>query len=196
MASSSLQSLVRPTANRAVHLRITPRPSNIGESREILRLISQFGEVDYFKNMKYDKLAAPNAAIVLYREEQAAQDLLKRSPVRFRMGKVGTPAQGQQTGEEARIFQIQTNTARAGLRDQINMGHFHGQFIVDGKSAAQQDLAKRVPVLGLSDVGWRKEDKPWKVMVTERERDGSFRGSGRRWSLGDIWEEGRGAATG
>ncbi|KAK5121192.1 hypothetical protein LTR85_005676 [Meristemomyces frigidus] len=253
--ASSLPSLVRPTANRAVHLRITPRPSNIGESREIMRLVSQFGEVEHFKNMKYDSLSAPNTAIVIFKEEDAAQHCLKRSPIRFRMGKApvkgesvgqseeirpaapprsneaadtgrrgpttnpfGAPSQtralstnsipkpprpnhtsmpgfntplSQPKPDESRIFQIQTNPARAHFRDQLNMSHFHGHFAVDGKSAAQQDLAKSVPILGLSDWNWRAEDKPWRVLQMEKERDGAFKGSGRRKSLMEIWESGQ-----
>ncbi|EME82763.1 uncharacterized protein MYCFIDRAFT_153524, partial [Pseudocercospora fijiensis CIRAD86] len=80
-----MASIVRSTAARAVHLRISPRPSNLGESREILRLISQFGEVEYFKNLKYDSLAAPNSTLVIFRDEDAAYDCLKRMPIRFRM---------------------------------------------------------------------------------------------------------------
>lgn len=210
--ASSLPSLVRPTANRAVHLRITPRPSNIGESREILRLISHFGEIEFFKNLKYDALPAPNAAIVIFRENEAAQHCLKKSPIRFRMGRALTPlapsAEQDQTSKHSaestldtserlqRIFQIQANPARAHFRDQLNISHFHGAFQVDGKSAAQQDLAKRVPTLGLSDVNWRAEDKPWKVMTMEKEKDGSFRGSGRRMSLKAVWEEGESAGDG
>ena len=68
----AMASLVRPTAGRAVHLRITPRPSNLGESREILRLISQFGEVEYFRNLKYDALSMPNASLVIFKDEEAA----------------------------------------------------------------------------------------------------------------------------
>ena len=82
----SASSFARSTYNRAVHLRITPRPSNIGESREILRLISQFGHVEHFRNLKYDALSAPNAAIVIFKEEEAANACLKRSPIRFRLG--------------------------------------------------------------------------------------------------------------
>ncbi|KAK4543955.1 hypothetical protein LTR36_004729 [Oleoguttula mirabilis] len=208
--ASSLASLVRPTANRAVHLRITPRPSNIGESREIMRLISQFGEVEHFKNMKYDALSAPNTTIVIFKDEDAAQSCLKRSPIRFRMGKAPPPTTSTATPgfntsssspsqstpnanapDEARIFHIQTNAARAHFRDQLNMAHYHGHFAVDGKSAAQQDLATRVPILGLSDVNWRAEDKPWKVTRMERERDGAYRGSGRRRGLMEMWAEGQ-----
>lgn len=81
-----MASLTRPTANRAVHLRITPRPSNISESREILRLISKFGEVEYFKNLKYDVLSHPSAALVIFREDQAAETCIRRTPIRFRLG--------------------------------------------------------------------------------------------------------------
>lgn len=80
--------LSRPLTNRALHLRLTPRPSNLGESREIHRLISQFGEVEYFKSLKYDALPAPNVALVIFKEETAAKECLRRSPIRFRMGRV------------------------------------------------------------------------------------------------------------
>ncbi|TKA82006.1 hypothetical protein B0A55_01737 [Friedmanniomyces simplex] len=193
MAASTL---IRPTTTRAVHLRITPRPSNLGESREILRLLSQFGEVEYFKNLKYDSLSAPNAAIVIFREEEAAKHCLKRTPIRFRMGKASpvasaaneTPARGAES--DFGIFQIQANTARAHFRDILNSSHFHGAFMVDGKSAAQQDLSKRVPVLGLSDVNWHAGVKPWRFVERERETAGAFQGSGRRKSLQELYEEG------
>ena len=57
--------------------------------------------------------------------------------------------------------------------------------MVDTKSAIQQDLAKRVPTLGLSAWEWRKPEKPDRVVRRMRE------GEGRR-SLMEIWEEGRG----
>ena len=95
-----MTSIVRSTAARAVHLRISPRPSNLGESREILRLISQFGEVEYYKNLKYDTLSAPNTTLVIFRDEDAAYDCLKRSPIRFRMGRA--PVSGDQDAENTR----------------------------------------------------------------------------------------------
>ncbi|KAK3621644.1 hypothetical protein LTR56_022683 [Elasticomyces elasticus] len=169
-------SLIRPTTTRAVHLRITPRPSNIGESREILRLISQCGGVEYFKNLK---------------DEDAAKKCLKKTPIRFRMGRA-TPldeSQVKATDQDSRIFQIQINTARAHFRDLLNSSHFHGAFKIDEKSVAQQDLSKRVPMLGLSDVDWRADDKPWKIVEREKESAGAFKGSGRRKSLQEVFEE-------
>ncbi|KAK3620009.1 hypothetical protein LTR56_023647 [Elasticomyces elasticus] len=184
-------SLIRPTTTRAVHLRITPRPSNIGESREILRLISQFGEVEYFKNLKYDALSAPNTAIVIFRDEDAAKKCLKKTPIRFRMGRAMPldESQVKATDQDSRIFQIQINTARAHFRDLLNSSHFHGAFRIDEKSVAQQDLSKRVPMLGLSDVDWRADEKPWKIVEREKESAGAFKGSGRRKSLQEVFEE-------
>lgn len=82
-----MSSIVRPIAGRAMHLQITPRPSNLGESREIMRLLSQFGEIEHYQNFKYAEHPLPNTAIVMYKEKEAADDLLRRSPIRFRMGR-------------------------------------------------------------------------------------------------------------
>jgi hypothetical protein len=97
-----MSSITRPLANRAVHLRITPRPSNLGESREILRLLSGFGEIEYYKNLRYDVLTAPDAALVIYKDNDAAMECLRRSPIRFRMGKVTRPSHLEAVDEDRR----------------------------------------------------------------------------------------------
>jgi len=261
-----MASLARPTLNRAVHLRITPRPSNISESREILRLVSQFGEVEYYKSLKYDTLSHPSASLVIFRDEQAAEQCLKRSPIRFRLGPAEAesdledrpeniqnsyeqeqeePQQQQHTTtsttqttstssikgplsapfgmsssqtrslstnslpsaprpqpalpflqpddelplddlsvSKSRIFQLQTNRARVNFRDAIDRTQYHGRFAIDGKSSIQQDLASRVPALGLSCWEWRKPNKPERMVLKMRTREA-------RKSLKEIWEEGR-----
>lgn len=254
-----MASLGRSTAGRAVHLRITPRPSNITDSREILRLVSQFGEVEYFKNLKYETLSHPTASLVIFREEKAAQECLKRSPIRFRLGpaeadveeqlnphqqpdppqqqarkpasayvaaqqsqshlssnssKGPTPfgmAQSRSLSTQSlpdppravptlpflqpdpspnaqqptsRIFQLQTNPARTNFRDQVDRAEYHGRFNIDTKSAIQQDLARRVPVPGLSCWEWRKPEKPDRLVQKTRAAES-------RKSLMEIWEEGR-----
>lgn len=193
-------SLSRPVTNRAIHLRISPRPSNLAESREILRLLSQFGPVEYFRHLKHDTLTAPNTALVIFREEAPARECLRRSPIRFRMGRVGrtTTASTNHDGEvelhedNSRLFQLSTNPSRASFRDQLDASHFHGSFAVDSHSIAQQDLAKKVPVKGLSDVEWRAKEKPWFVVNQEREGSAGYRGSGGRRGLGEIWQEAHG----
>ncbi|KAM0720485.1 hypothetical protein Q7P37_004621 [Cladosporium fusiforme] len=259
-------SLSRPLTSRAIHLRVTPRPSNLSESREILRLLNKFGEVEYFKNLKYDTLTHPNTSLVIFREEKAAEQALKRSPIRIRIGEeyvieeesvrevkqlrmetdmeterqteretgmkrpraaapFGLPQTQSRTQArplstktqpqpqptiptptrptpnlpflpptstsssqppKSRIFQLQTNPARASFRDAIDRSQYHGRFAIDGKSVIQQDLAKRVPVLGMSCWDWRLE-------IPERvaQRVKGKMGEGER-SLRSVWEEGMG----
>ncbi|WPH05000.1 Hypothetical protein R9X50_00789800 [Acrodontium crateriforme] len=181
-------SIVRPVANRAVHLRIHPRPSNIAESREMMRLVAQFGEIEHFKNFKYDPLPAPNSAVVIFKDEEAAQYCLKKSPIRFRLEQEQPFGDDALHDKEPRQYQIQARSARIHFRDQLNASRFHGAYAIDTKSAAQQDLAKRVPLIGLSDLGWDKEGKPWRVMEKEKDREST--GATRRKGLQEIWQMG------
>lgn len=256
-----MASFTRPTANRAVHLRITPRPSNISESREILRLVSKFGEVEYFKNLKYDVLSHPSAALVIFRKEEAAENCIRRTPIRFRLGpaepedqfdpnprpnteRTPAPAPASQaphppparpspqtpssapfgippsrplsttslptpprappplpflpteepspkTPAPSRTFQLMANRARQAFRDAVDRSEYHGRFVIDTKTAIQQDLAKRVPTPGLSAWDWRKPEKPDRIYQRLRRAE-----SEGRKSLGEIWEEGRRAGEG
>lgn len=97
--------LARPLANRGVHIRITPRPSSLGESREILRLLGQFGEIEYYKSLKYDGQGMGRShagvGLVIFKEEDGASKCFRGSPVRFRMGRVKAGSQDvQQQAEE------------------------------------------------------------------------------------------------
>ena len=56
--------------------------------------------------------------------------------------------------------------------------------MIDGNSSIQQDLASRVPTLGLSCWEWRKPNKPERIVLKERTHE-------VRRSLKEIWEEGR-----
>lgn len=251
-----------------MHMYISPRPSNLGESREIMRLLSQFGEIEYYKNLKYEGLSQPRSATVIYREESAANECLRRSPIRFRMGRVkstrteteeeqseavqdevpaaevdsngsvqrgplGMPfGLGAQTRSmsthsklpkpprtnnnaympfsspsdppaypfgpqksrddptldaDSRIFEIIVNRSTRNYRDRINHGHYHSTFAIDSKNVGQGDLIKKVPVPGLSDVDWRHEDKPWRVVSEAREQE--YSGLKKRVRLGRLWEE-------
>jgi len=42
----------RTLAARSIHVRIMPRPANLSESREILRVLRRFGDISIFKYMK------------------------------------------------------------------------------------------------------------------------------------------------
>ncbi|KAK5190824.1 hypothetical protein LTR16_007695, partial [Cryomyces antarcticus] len=57
---------------------------NIGESRQILRVLQRFGDVVMFKNLRYELLVpAPNTALAIYREAESAKNLLRASPLLF-----------------------------------------------------------------------------------------------------------------
>ena len=63
-------------------------------------MLSGFGEIEYYKNLKYDELTAPNTALVIFKEDGAAIEALKRSPIRFRMGRAVVAPQAR-TEEKA-----------------------------------------------------------------------------------------------
>ena len=39
-------------AGRAVHIKIHPRPRNLAESRQVVRVLERYGEVVMFKHLK------------------------------------------------------------------------------------------------------------------------------------------------
>ncbi|TKA81721.1 hypothetical protein B0A49_00610 [Cryomyces minteri] len=74
----------RQLATTAVHLKIHPRPANISESRQILRVLQRFGDVVMFKNLRYEPLVpAPSTSLAMYREAESAKNLLRASPLVF-----------------------------------------------------------------------------------------------------------------
>lgn len=221
--------------SRAVHLKIVPRLQTYAESQTILRMLQGFGEVQYYKNLNYERLRAPNTALAIFRDETAAQALIKESPLRFTMifdesgisyeqenvepsneaveqklgktnapeseaelpqytspssapvqrGAWGVPIQTRSLSTfnrqqlpkpksqhpEEREYEIQVNRSTMNHRDHINVSHYHGPFAIDSKSAIQEDLAKRVPLPGLSDLNFRRPDKPWRILSWQRARE-------------------------
>ncbi|KAL1612902.1 hypothetical protein SLS60_001132 [Paraconiothyrium brasiliense] len=71
-------------AQRFLHLRISPRPQNLSESREIYRVLQRFGEISKYYNMNFEYHSpAPNSALLIYRDSTSAQAALDASPIRF-----------------------------------------------------------------------------------------------------------------
>ncbi|KAL8850613.1 MAG: hypothetical protein Q9221_004483 [Calogaya cf. arnoldii] len=73
-------------ADCAVHVKIFPRPANLAESREVLRVLQQYGEVVVYRHLKYQ---APNptlnAALAIYRTRNSAHNVLQASPIHFQL---------------------------------------------------------------------------------------------------------------
>lgn len=161
----ALSGLIRPIKNRAVHLRLHPRVETLAESREILRLMQKYGRVEMFRNFKYDALPVANTMIAIFETDEAARQLLEVSPLRFVMSPEGS-ADGRQ-----RHYQLQANPSSFHHRDQIDQTVYNGSYKVSSRCAVQEDLAKNVPMVGLSEFTLRKEEKPWRVLRWEKQKE-------------------------
>lgn len=60
-----------------------------------MRVLSKFGEIQYYKNMRYDALSSPSTAIAIFKDENAARQCWKAGPIHVRMEHFG----GRQIGE-------------------------------------------------------------------------------------------------
>ncbi|KAF2453503.1 hypothetical protein BDY21DRAFT_374823 [Lineolata rhizophorae] len=77
----------------AVHVRVTPAPAGLAESRQVLRVLQRFGEVVMFKNLRYQaENPVPNASLAIFRDDDAAENLLRASPLRFSLEPVTAPS--------------------------------------------------------------------------------------------------------
>ncbi|KAI9719317.1 MAG: hypothetical protein M1812_003647 [Candelaria pacifica] len=71
-------------AGRAVHIKVHPRPRNLDECREILRVLERYGEVVMFKNLRHEFQApAPNTVLAIYQHASSASNLVAASPLRY-----------------------------------------------------------------------------------------------------------------
>ncbi|GAB7344183.1 hypothetical protein MBLNU457_2075t1 [Dothideomycetes sp. NU457] len=175
-------SLLRPLGGRSLHLRILPRPQNISQSRAILDQLKQYGQIEYYKNLKYERLPSPSSAIVIFKTRESAEALLAKSSINLTVSvprrnnhidlEIHTPPHLEyEAPVQEHQFQIQINTSTYAHRDHINTGAYHAGFAIDTKSARQEDLAQRVPLVGLSDINLRRKEKPWRVMAWQRARE-------------------------
>jgi len=48
----NLSTTYAKTAGRAVHIKIYPRPHNLAESRQILQVLRQYGEIEMYQHLK------------------------------------------------------------------------------------------------------------------------------------------------
>ncbi len=47
-----MRSNLHSTAGRSVHVKIYPRPRSLNESRQVLRVLERYGEVEMFQSLK------------------------------------------------------------------------------------------------------------------------------------------------
>lgn len=79
-------------------------------------------------------------------------------------------------------YQLVANTATMKLRDMVDEHPYNGPFAINSKSAIQLDLAKRVPLIGLSEVDLKKAQKPPRLLHKEQDKEK------RRKSLRQMYE--------
>ncbi|MCJ1245899.1 hypothetical protein MMC30_003103 [Trapelia coarctata] len=136
-AISAAISNARAVAGRAVHIKIHPRPRNITESREILRVLQQYGEVMVFKNLKYEPGApAPNTALAIYRKDEAAERAMNASPIRFVYGEVGGVEGG---GGGNVLFERDSRQDREAMGTGTERGDFHAVEGINASLRTKED---------------------------------------------------------
>ncbi|KAL8899713.1 MAG: hypothetical protein Q9192_001449 [Flavoplaca navasiana] len=85
-AASTAARSARNWADCAVHVKIFPRPGNLAESREVLRVLQQYGEVVMYRHLKYEAPAPTlNAALAIYRTQNSAYNVVQASPIHFQL---------------------------------------------------------------------------------------------------------------
>ncbi|RKF57324.1 putative pal1-like protein [Erysiphe neolycopersici] len=73
-------------ARRSLHLKLYPNPTTFAHRREVLRIISNYGEVNMFRSLKYHPISPTgNAFAVIFGTEASAQAALNASPIRYRI---------------------------------------------------------------------------------------------------------------
>ncbi|KAL9103244.1 MAG: hypothetical protein Q9163_001695 [Psora crenata] len=210
--SQSLPAYAR-TIDRAVHVRIYPRPANIAESRHILSVLQKYGEVVYYQHLKHDPvMKAANSALALYKEKAEAQELIHASPVRFEMvgaGLKGVSRSRLEAAEDdddedlkdaekksspdrpAREFELRIEPSRLNHQAYIQRQHYYGYFEPDSTNLMFSDLEKRVPVVGMADCQVEKAEVPLRLRKRRMERERKEKRGVWRESLGDMWRRGR-----
>lgn len=109
----NIKNITRSLADRAIHLRITPRPATIAESREMLRVLQRFGNVEMYRNLRYDSYSAPSTALAVVQDRTMAKKLCRMSPLRFTLER----AEGGEIGE-AHMAAGQSEEAMQGQKQQ------------------------------------------------------------------------------
>ncbi|KAL8735045.1 MAG: hypothetical protein Q9181_002983 [Wetmoreana brouardii] len=85
-ATSTAARAARSWQDCSVHVKIFPRPQNLAESKQVLRVLQQYGEVVMFRHLKYESPNPTlNAALAIYRDQTSAHNAIYASPIRFQL---------------------------------------------------------------------------------------------------------------
>ncbi|KAI4090511.1 MAG: hypothetical protein L6R37_007869 [Teloschistes peruensis] len=105
-AASTAARAARNWQECSIHVKISPRPQNLAESRQVMRVLQQYGEVVMYRHLKVslwadsiseiesdwaknDLYESPdptlNAALAIYRNQTSAHNAINASPIRFHL---------------------------------------------------------------------------------------------------------------
>ncbi|KAL9585061.1 MAG: hypothetical protein Q9212_001751, partial [Teloschistes hypoglaucus] len=85
-AASTAARAARNWQECSIHVKISPRPQNLAESRQVLRVLQQYGEVVMYRHLKYESPNPTlNAALAIYRNQTSAHNAINASPIRFHL---------------------------------------------------------------------------------------------------------------
>ena len=202
---ASLPAFAR-TAGRAVHISVWPRPSNISESRKILGVLQQYGEVVMYQHLKYDPATrAANTVLAIYKERAEAERLLNASPLTFESMSEGWRAVDRDTQEDpqnveeerrdapasGRRFRLRVEPSILNHQAQIQRQHYYSYFEPDTRSIMYSDLASRVPAVGMADCQADKGETPLRLRSKRTMEDQTEKRGPWRESLASLWNRGR-----
>jgi hypothetical protein len=120
-------------------------------------------------------------------ELHAPNSLLESTSYASLQKNVGTKALQQQneTTPSFKDIRFFAEYWRGNQQDFLERSPTWGPFAVNKNSATQQDLAKRVPLVGMSDINVHKREVPLRIL---RKKQEELRAK-KSWM--QIWEEGR-----
>ncbi|KAL8703488.1 MAG: hypothetical protein Q9201_003331 [Fulgogasparrea decipioides] len=85
-AASTVVRAAKSWQDCSVHVKIFPRPQNLAESKQVLHVLQQYGEVVTFRHLKYESPNPTlNAALAIYRDQTSAHNAIYASPIRFQL---------------------------------------------------------------------------------------------------------------
>ena len=186
LASQSTLAPYARTNGRGVHLRIHPRPANISESRKILSVLQQYGDVVMYQNLKYDPDSkAENIALALYKENAEADSLVAASPLKLEMGSSGVKqlsmdasgaisrsAEGEEkfmapASSYPKYFNFIFDFSKIYFQLVIRRQHYYSSFRPNTHDQMFQDLQTKVPVAAMADCQVGKGEVPLRLRIKE-----------------------------
>ncbi|KAF1851277.1 uncharacterized protein K460DRAFT_412861 [Cucurbitaria berberidis CBS 394.84] len=161
----------RALAQRSIHLRILPRPSNLSESREIFRVLQRFGEVSTFKYLRYEyQNPADNVALAIYRDENSAQRALNASPIRFALERVveadSEPTQPPDKDEDDPLNLPKTPT-KHGINDMLRPSQLLTRTLPSTTHAPPHSPSSKQPPMPFEPVPSPPQSNPQKKNWTK-----------------------------